>query len=172
MSATDHLAGLIDRASALRLDAAPVRTGALVSYDGLLMQATGIAVPVGTVCRVGEHGTEAEVIGFRGDTCMLMALGDRAELVPGARVEPVSNQTMIAVGPGLLGRVIDGNGRPLDGQGPVRAEHRWPLTGRQQNPLERARITEPMDVGVRAIIGLLTVGQGQRVGIIAGSGVG
>src|SRR3546814_17022291 len=103
---------------------------------------------------------------------MLMALGQRADLLPDARVRPSSNQSRVDVGPQLLGRVIDGSGEPLDGLGPIAAEREWPLVGRLQNPLERARVTEPFDVGVRALNGLFTFGRGQRVGIIAGSGVG
>lgn len=173
-AATDEIAALLGGLGGLRLDTAPAQAGRLTSYDGLLMEASGLSVPVGTVCSVETVGdaAEAEVIGFRNDRCILMSLGQRAEILPGARVWPAGNQSRVDVGPGLLGRVIDGAGQPLDGQGPVRADGEWPLVGKLQNPLERARVTEPFDVGVRALNGLFTFGMGQRVGIIAGSGVG
>src|SRR3546814_18913955 len=101
-----------------------------------------------------------------------MALGQRPELLPDARVRAVSKRARVDVGPGRLGRVIDGAGRPLDGRGRAETSAEWPLAGRLQNPLERARVTEPFDVGVRALNGLFTFGRGQRVGIIPGSGVG
>src|SRR3546814_1192077 len=95
-----------------------------------------------------------------------MALGQRPELLPDARVRAVSNQSRVDVGPGLLGRVIDGAGLPLDGLGRAETSAEWPLAGRLQNPLERARVTEPFDVGVRALNGLFTFGRGQRVGLL------
>ncbi|API61247.1 flagellum-specific ATP synthase FliI [Tardibacter chloracetimidivorans] len=158
----------------LTIDTAPEQIGRLTSYDGLLLEASGLSAPVGTVCSIETAGdsAEAEVIGFRNGRCILMALGQRPELLPDARVRAVSNQSRVDVGPGLLGRVIDGAGLPLDGLGRVETSAEWPLAGRLQNPLERARVTEPFDVGVRALNGLFTFGRGQRVGIIAGSGVG
>jgi flagellum-specific ATP synthase len=87
-------------------------------------------------------------------------------------VRPVGQPGEAQVGSALLGRVVDGAGNPIDGLGPIRGAKSWPLAGKPQNPLDRARVTQPLDVGVRAINGLLTIGQGQRVGIMAGSGVG
>ncbi len=173
-TATDDLAGLLSRVGKLRIDTTPAYAGRLTSYDGLLLEASGLSAPVGTVCRIETAGddAEAEVIGFRNGRCILMSLGQRADLLPDARVRPASNQSRVDVGPGLLGRVVDGSGEPLDGLGPIAAECDWPLVGRLQNPLERARVTEPFDVGVRALNGLFTFGRGQRVGVIAGSGVG
>lgn len=173
-TATDDLAGMLAGLGRLTIDTAPEQIGRLTSYDGLLLEASGLSAPVGTVCSIETAGdsAEAEVIGFRNGRCILMALGQRAELLPDARVRAVSNQSRVGVGPGLLGRVIDGAGLPLDGLGRVETSAEWPLAGRLQNPLERARVTEPFDVGVRALNGLFTFGRGQRVGIIAGSGVG
>lgn len=93
-------------------------------------------------------------------------------LTPGARIEPLDAQREIPVGDALLGRVIDANGQPLDGKGPLRARDHSPLSGRPINPLQRAPVREPLDVGIRSINGLLSVGRGQRLGLFAGSGVG
>lgn len=154
---------------------APKVSGRLASYDGLLMEAVGLSLPVGTVCEIGGHGdakVEAEVIGFRNGRTLLMNLGGPAALLPRAPVRPVGPPGEAEVGEALLGRVVDGAGRPIDGLGPIRGAGTWPLAGKLQSPLDRGRVLEPLDVGVRAINGLLTIGQGQRVGIMAGSGVG
>ena len=152
----------------------PRVSGRLASFDGLLMEAIGLQLPVGTVCAIGS-GTarvEAEVIGFRNGRTLLMNLGGPAALLPNAPVRPLGPPGEAEVGAALLGRVVDGAGKPIDGLGPIRGAERWPLAGRHQSPLDRGRVLEPLDVGVRAINGLLTVGQGQRIGIMAGSGVG
>ena len=101
-----------------------------------------------------------------------MAVGEVKGLMPGACVIPTENIYDVPVGPGLLGRVLSGTGEPLDGLGPIKAESRVPISGRLINPLNRNPINETLDVGVRAINGLLTVGRGQRLGLFAGSGVG
>jgi flagellum-specific ATP synthase len=153
----------------------PKVTGRLSSYDGLLMEAVGLSLPVGTICEIGGDGAakvEAEVIGFRNGRTLLMNLGGPAALLPRAPVRPVGPPGEAEVGDALLGRVVDGAGRPIDGLGPIRGAQKWPLAGKLQSPLDRGRVLKPMDVGVRAINGLLTIGQGQRVGIMAGSGVG
>ncbi|HEY0675834.1 MAG TPA: FliI/YscN family ATPase, partial [Immundisolibacter sp.] len=102
----------------------------------------------------------------------LMPIDPINGLGPSARVLPLRHGALAPVGPGLLGRVLDGAGRPLDGKGPIRAAGHVPLTGTPQNPLGRPPIREPLDVGVRSINSLLTVGRGQRLGLFAGSGVG
>ena len=167
---TDYL----DTLGAADFVPAPRVSGRLASYDGLLMEAVGLSLPVGTVCQVGDPatGVEAEVIGFRGGKTLMMNLGGPAALLPQAPVRPIGAPGEAEVGAALLGRVVDGAGKPIDGLGAIRGAARWPLAGRIQSPLDRGRVLEPLDVGVRAINGLLTVGQGQRVGIMAGSGVG
>jgi flagellum-specific ATP synthase len=153
----------------------PKISGRLASFDGLLMEAIGLNLPVGTVCQVGAAGgakVEAEVIGFRNGRTLLMNLGGPAALLPQSPVRPVGAPGAAEVGAALLGRVVDGAGKPIDGLGPIRGAQHWPLAGKLQGPLDRGRVLKPMDVGVRAINGLLTIGQGQRVGIMAGSGVG
>lgn len=149
--------------------------GRLIRMVGLTLEATGCQVPVGARCDViaaSGEGIEAEVVGFAGDNTYLMPTGDVHGLTPGARVVPAAQGSGALVGDSLLGRVIDAAGRPLDGRGPVVAQDRVPLTGRPINPLARQPITQQLDVGVRSINALLSVGRGQRMGLFAGSGVG
>ncbi len=153
----------------------PLVQGRLVRMVGLTLEAVGCEAPVGGRCEVtGRDGTpvEAEVVGFAGERLFLMPTGELRGLTPGARVVPTGARLTVPAGRGLLGRVIDGAGRPLDGGGPLAAEARVPLMGRAINPMARPPIREPLDVGVRAINALLTVGRGQRLGLFAGSGVG
>ena len=177
--------------------ATPVATsGRLTRVSGLVMEAVGLRLPVGSQCQVqvpGGQNIEAEVAGFSGDSLFIVPATDVYGVMPGARVIPDNPMVaqpprlgmryfprrraqdrvrQVPVGEGLLGRVLDGAGRPLDGQGPLSLELRVPLYSRPINPLERAPIRETLDVGVRAINGLLTVGRGQRLGLFAGSGVG
>ena len=153
----------------------PPVAGRLTRMVGLTLEASGCQAAVGDSCEIvtadGLH-VDAEVVGFAGDSLFLMPTGDIHGLKPGARVLPRSGTGTVGVGPGLLGRVVDGACEPLDGRGPIPVEARVRLTGTPINPLARRRITEPLDVGVRAINGLLTVGRGQRIGLFAGSGVG
>ena len=157
-----------------RLGPAPVE-GVLTRMVGLALEAAGCRAAIGDACDVstsdGDH-IEAEVVGFAGDRLYLMPTGDTHGLGPGARVVPRERSGLIAVGPQLLGRIIDGAAQPLDGLGPIDCEDRVRLIGTPINPLERNPISEPLDVGVRAINGLATVGRGQRLGLFAGSGVG
>ncbi len=156
-------------------DVAPRRIGRLVAYDGQMLEATGLAMPVGAGVRVIDrdgHATRAEVVGFRGDRSLLMALDGEAPHSNGGRVEPDARGGIAEVGDALLGRIVDATGQPLDGLGPVGATATWPLAGKPANPLDRARVTQCFDMGVRAINALLTAGVGQRIAICAGSGVG
>ena len=154
----------------------PLRVeGRLVRMVGLTMEAVGCQAPIGSRCVIsGVGGThiEAEVVGFAGDKIYLMPTGESRGLVPDARVWPTHESYEAGVGPELLGRVIDGTGRPLDGKGPLVTQAKRPLLPEPLNPLARKPIKEPLDVGVRAINALLTVGRGQRMGLFAGSGVG
>ncbi|MDH3537819.1 MAG: flagellar protein export ATPase FliI, partial [Gammaproteobacteria bacterium] len=120
---------------------------------------------------VGER-VETEVVGFSGDSLYLMPTSEVRGLVPNARVIPTRHGSDVLVGPELLGRVIDGRGRPLDEKGPLRARNKAALHGREINPLTRTPIDEELDVGVRAINALFPIGRGQRMGLFAGSGVG
>jgi flagellum-specific ATP synthase len=149
--------------------------GKLTRMVGLTLEAIGLPAVIGSRCLVRQPGLadiEAEVVGFAGDFMSLMPIDPVHGLGPSARVMPLRHGALAPVGPGLLGRVLDGAGRPLDGKGPIRAAGHVPLTGTPQNPLGRPPIREPLDVGVRSINALLTVGRGQRLGLFAGSGVG
>ncbi len=149
--------------------------GKLTRIVGLTLEAIGCRAAVGARCvvsgnRDGQVGTE--VVGFAGEKLYLMPTGNIRGLAPGARVTPTGRDTRVPVGPGMLGRVIDGAGEPLDGKGPVRIAGHVPLHGLVTNPLQRALITEKLDVGVRAVNSLITIGRGQRAGLFASSGAG
>ncbi len=165
------------RRSAARADRvpAPPVEGVLTRMVGLTLEAAGCQAAVGDRCDVlSTDGStvEAEVVGFSGDRLYLMPTGDIHGLKPNARVIPRIGAGMAVVGPQLLGRIVDGAGTPLDGMGALGCDDRIRLTGTSMNPLSRQPNEEPLDVGVRAINSLLTVGRGQRIGLFAGSGVG
>ncbi len=157
-------------------EAPPVSVeGKLIRMVGLTLEAVGCQAPIGARCQVispEQAVVEAEVVGFGADKLYLMPTGDLRGIVPNARVIPTGRIYQAPVGEELLGRVLDGGGRPLDGQGPIISRRHRPIYGKTINPLARRPITEPLDVGVRAINALLTVGRGQRMGLFAGSGVG
>jgi flagellum-specific ATP synthase len=149
--------------------------GTLNRMVGMTLEAVGCEAAVGGRCLVDTaegKQIEAEVVGFSGDKLFLMPTGDMRGMMPGARVIPTRGESAVLVGDGLLGRVLDGAGRPLDGMGELRCTDRVALTGEPLNPLMRRAIRDPLDVGVRSINALLTVGGGQRIGLFAGSGVG
>ena len=170
-------------------------SGHLTRINGLVMEASGLKLPLGSSCRiipVGGSPIEAEVVGFNGERLFLMPSEDVYGLSPGARVVALETQAirpkvgqpvparrraidrakLLPVGSSLLGRVIDGAGRPLDRLGPLFTDTLRPLQGRPVNPMSRAPIDHSLDVGIRCINALLTVGRGQRMGLFAGSGVG
>jgi len=142
---------------------------------GLTLEAVGCQVAVGGRCLISSISSEpieAEVVGFSGDKTYLMPSGEVQGIVPNAKVVPSAQAYEALVGKNMLGRVLDGAGRPLDDKGPLIADVSVPLNARPMNPLRRPPIREPLDVGVRAINTMLTVGRGQRLGLFAGSGVG
>ncbi len=142
---------------------------------GLTLEAVGCQVAVGGRCLISSISSEpieAEVVGFSGDKTYLMPSGEVQGIVPNAKVVPSAQAYEALVGKKMLGRVVDGAGRPLDDKGPLLTDTSVPLTARPMNPLRRPPIREPLDVGVRAINTMLTVGRGQRLGLFAGSGVG
>jgi flagellum-specific ATP synthase len=153
----------------------PLRVyGRIVEITGLLIKATGLAVSIGEGCEiVSDNGdpVEAEVVGFRDGKALLMAIGDLTRIKLGSRVRSVGKKVFVRVGPGLIGRVIDGMGNAIDGKGPLRGTE-YPLFAVSPDPLRRQRIADPIDLGIRAMNGLLTCGKGQRIGIMAGPGVG
>jgi FliI/YscN family ATPase len=150
--------------------------GRVTSVTGLVVEAVGLDVGVGEICQLTSltngRRVSAEVCGFTGRSVLLMSLGELDGVHPGAMVTPLGRSLLVDVGPGLLGRVVDGFGTPIDGGPPIAVEERVPMMAEPPNPLTRAPISEPLITGVRAIDGLLTIGRGQRMGIFAGSGVG
>jgi flagellum-specific ATP synthase len=149
--------------------------GHLTRMVGLTMEAVGVHAPVGSYCLVegpGGKNIVAEVVGFSGEKLYLMPTEHMHGIVPNARVVPSEKVYDIPVGNELLGRVLDGAGNPLDGKGPLQTSQRVPLASRVINPMARHPISEKLDVGIRAINALLSVGRGQRMGLFAGSGVG
>ena len=168
----------------------PTRTyGRLTRAVGLVLEAVGLRLPVGSDCLIElppgypQKTADAEVVGFAGDRILLMPLSVVDGLLPGARVYALESPAghgsgagprtkRLPVGIGMLGRVVDAAGRPLDGLGPLSFEREVPLAAEPINPLTRAPIEAVLDVGVRAINAMLTVGRGQRMGLFAGSGVG
>jgi len=167
------------RLKAIRDNLVPLPTlpveGVLTRMVGLTLEAVGCHAPIGARCQVVVPGgitIEAEVVGFCGDKLFLMPTTSLQGLVPNARVIPHQGVYKIAVGRSLLGRVLDGHGHPLDFKGKIKAEAFVSLDAEAINPLSREPIREILDVGVRAINSLITVGRGQRLGLFAGSGVG
>jgi len=171
----DWMTALARVGSESRRHAKPVVEGVLTRMVGLTLEAIGCQAPIGARCDVvnsnGER-VETEVVGFSGDSLYLMPTAEVRGLVPNARVIPTRHGSDVLVGPELLGRVIDGRGRPLDDKGPLRARQKTALQGKEINPLTRTPIHEELDVGVRAINALSPIGRGQRMGLFAGSGVG
>ncbi|MFZ5958408.1 flagellar protein export ATPase FliI [Pseudomonas knackmussii] len=163
---------------ATRLPSQPVVEGRLLRMVGLTLEAEGLQAAVGSRCLVINDGgyhpvqVEAEVMGFSGNKIFLMPVGSLVGIAPGARVVPLPDSGRLPMGMSMLGRVVDGVGRALDGKGGMRAEDWVPMDGPVINPLAREPIHEPMDVGIRSINSLLTVGRGQRLGLFAGTGVG
>lgn len=152
------------------------RYGRITRVVGLVMEATGLDVGVGELCRVTsiaeDRSIMAEVVGFHDSRIVLMPLGELDGLHAGSFVQPLGRSFGVDAGPGLLGRVLNGLGHPIDGKGPLLDVERVPLAAEPPDPLSRQTIHDPLETGVRAIDGLLTIGKGQRVGIFAGSGVG
>ncbi|MGI9625279.1 MAG: FliI/YscN family ATPase [Longimicrobiales bacterium] len=153
-----------------------VQYGRATKMVGLVVEGVGLEVAMGDLCRTrGTHGGEsvlAEVVGFNDDRTLLIPFGELGGVQRGSAIEPLGRSYGVDVGPELLGRVLDGMGAPIDGKGPLRTSLRVPLTGAVPSPLDRPPITEPFATGVRSLDGVLTMGQGQRMGIFAGSGVG
>jgi flagellum-specific ATP synthase len=170
-------------------------SGRLTRINGLVMEAAGLKLALGSSCRIATPSggaIEAEVVGFNGEKLFMMPSEDVYGLAPGAQVTPIDTPARapalhqdplpnrraqdrtkhLPVGDCLLGRVLDANGRPLDDLGPLENLQARPLMSRPFNPLMRAPINQSLDVGIRAINSLLTVGRGQRLGLFAGSGVG
>ncbi len=150
--------------------------GRVAQAVGIVIEGYGPLTSIGEVCTITREHEQppvaAEVVGFRGDRILVMPLGDTQGIGPGSRILMKGRPASVTVGPGLLGRILNGLGEPIDGRGPVVGEDTYPLHAAPPDPLQRARISEPLDLGVRALNALLTCGVGQRMGIFAMSGVG
>lgn len=168
---------IADALRKLELDAVPMATptGRLVGAQGLLLEAVGCPLHTGQRCQIemvtGEW-LDAQVVGFREKVSYLMPFKKAIGLQTGARVLPCPEKINLTIGPGWLGRMVNGLGEPLDGLGKLGGDFPLDYTPPRVHPLRKKPVTEPLDVGVRAINSMLTLGKGQRVGLMAGSGVG
>jgi len=168
---------LLTRLQQLKTDSLankPTVAGKLTRVVGLTLEAVGCRAAIGSLCSVEtDNGLmDAEVVGFDGDKLFLMPSEQVTGIIPGAKVTPLNETQGIPVGMELLGRVLDGVGKPIDGKGEIITGQTTSFTAKRINPLARKQISKPLDVGVKAINAMLTVGQGQRMGLFAGSGVG
>ena len=150
-------------------------TGKVERIVGLTIESHGPEVQYGELCRIkigeGKY-LWAEVVGFNRNKVILMPIGEMKGVVPGAEVYAAGSSLMVPVGDKLLGRVLDGTGKPLDAKGEVFSSEKYPVNGEPLKPLDRGIIDKPLSTGLRAIDGLITIGKGQRIGIFSGSGVG
>lgn len=165
----------LDRYNQLIEQLQPVSvTGQVHAVRGLTVSVSDFPAPVGAGCRIlsANKSVEARVIGFHGDQTLVMPLGTTTGICRDDRVECITVSPGIAVGTGMLGRVIDGFGRPIDDKGDIPVEACVPLWPEPISALKRQRISEPLKTGVRAIDSMMTVGQGQRMGVLSGAGVG
>ena len=168
-SALDRALKSIEQISLARV------AGRLVRVNGILLESIGCALAVGQRCQIEESDgglLDAQVVGFNRDVTFLMPFKTPAGLKAGARVFPQEKRADLTIGDGWLGRVINGLGEPIDGKGRLCGESVLATQPAQIHPLTRQPVSQPLDVGVKAINGLLTIGKGQRVGLMAGSGVG
>lgn len=150
--------------------------GTIIRISGFMLEAIGLAVSVGSICTIvikdSQRQVMAEVIGFANDVTWLMAYEESHGILPGNNISCIAKSLRIPVDERLLGRIVNGLCQPIDNQGAITATNYYDLHSPSVNPIHRHRISQPLDVGVRAINALMTVGQGQRLGIFAGSGVG
>ena len=151
------------------------KIGKISRIIGLMIESDGPGVAIGSICtiksRIRPH-IFAQVVGFRNNQTLLMPLGDIDGVEPGCAIEATEEQPSFSVSSEIIGRVLDGNGKPIDGKGPIPIGTEYPIMGTSINPLSRARVNQSLDVGVRSINGLLTCAKGQRIGIMAGTGLG
>ncbi|MBR5486065.1 MAG: flagellar protein export ATPase FliI [Oscillospiraceae bacterium] len=150
--------------------------GKISKIVGMTVEATGIDCKIGDVCTIQsteeEEGVLSEVVGFRENKVLLMPYKDVSGIGYGSTVKSAGKPLMVKVGTGLMGRTVDALGNPIDGGPPIITEDEYPINGIPSNPMDRPAIEEPIEFGVKAIDGMLTIGKGQRMGIFAGSGVG
>jgi flagellum-specific ATP synthase len=148
--------------------------GRILEVTGILIKATGLDVSIGEACKIftdNEQSINAEVVGFRDGRVLLMALGELSGIRPGSRVLSLGRQASLKISSSIIGRILDDQGNPIDDLGPLTGKD-FSIMSIAPSPLKKKRIAEPIDLGVRAINGLLTCGKGQRIGILSGTGVG
>ena len=166
----------VDRFVDSNFSLAPKICGHVVRVVGLTLEAKGIVAPLGAHCMVASFDDDktinAEVVGFQNEILYLIPFDEPIGISPGAKVWVHADQSKIPIGPEMLGRVIDGLGRPIDNKGPLVCKEKFHLSGQKLNPMERGAIENILDTGIKAINTCLTLGQGQRIGLMAGSGVG
>ena len=176
MIATDTFISEMNNLSGNFLPAKNERLGRVTRVVGMTIEASGISAEIGAQCEIEIEGKgrciDAEVIGFDGQKIVLMPIHFLEGIKAGCLVRLAHSESSCSVGEALLGRVVDGSGEPIDGKGNINYELEMPLDSRAINPMARGAITEVLDTGVKSINGCLTFGKGQRVGLIAGSGVG
>ncbi len=156
------------------------QNGKVTQIIGLVIESMGPASSIGEICHIHlvEKGRKtgevipAEVVGFKDSKVLLMPLGELRGIAPGCEVVSTNQTSVVQVGEALLGRIIDGRSRPIDGKGPIKCNVEYPLYGSEIDHMKRKRIIEPLTTGIKAIDGINTCGKGQRMGIFAGSGVG
>ena len=164
-----HYFKAVDQCTCTRLE------GHVVQVVGLIAEGHGLGMSIGSLCKIdNDHGSPiiAEVVGFREDRILLMPYGEMMGIKPGSRISFLDNNPRVAVGDNYIGRVINGMGKPIDGLGPIKPSGHYPLYGKRTNPMKRRQINQLMDVGITAINTMVPLGQGQRIAIMAGSGVG
>lgn len=165
-----HYHKVLDATSPLRV------YGKVSRLVGIVIEGIGPGASVGTLCDIYPHGNStpirAEVVGFQKNRIFLMPIGSTSGIAPGSRIVALNTKPTVPVSSKMLGRVLDGMGNPIDDKGHIPAEQEYPLYVDPLNPLHRSIISQPLDVGIKAINGFLTCGKGQRLGIFAGSGVG
>lgn len=166
----------VSRFSESNFQSESILCGRVVRIVGLTIEAKGISAPLGAHCQIESAETnviiDAEVVGFENKVLYLMPFDEPSGLAPGAKVWVKSHRPQIAIGEELLGRVIDGLGNPIDGSGIIPCSDKFDLAGEKLNPMQRGPIDSILDTGIKAINACLTIGQGQRIGLMAGSGVG
>ncbi len=166
----EHLEEKIDSIDTLKVN------GKVTHVIGLLIESMGPSARIGELCYIYPRGSKepiySEIVGFKENKVLLMPFSEVHNIAPGCEVRASGHTMKVPVGKALLGRVIDGLGRPLDGKGPIRPEKYCEVYNEPPNPLSRPRIDKKLELGVKALDGMLSVGRGQRIGIFAGSGVG
>jgi len=177
MNNTDIANRIFNKYSHIIKTAQPLKfKGKVKQVVGLIIESNGPSVSVGERCELrtkeGKHAGYAEVVGFKDNRILLMPLGEIYGIAPGSEVIATGEPYTIPVGEGLLGRVVDAMGRPIDGKGPIDFERKQAIYNDSPKPMERQRIAEPIATGIKALDSVLTLGKGQRIGIFSGSGVG